>query len=311
MKFDKNMYIINYHNILFGEADSFDLKLLRISKSQFEEEIKFLVTNYEIVSVKDIVQNIDSITINQSNEKIAITFDDGYLGSLKYAIPVLQKYNIPATFYIVSNYVDYHEDYKYYDSIEVAFRLAKVDKIDLSFLDLGICSIEKEELKIKTMKNIKKKLKIQDIALRQKNKQLIHELLNVTVEEMNNYIHGQEKYLFMSWKDLNYIKSLGYDIGSHTCSHPTLSTMSIEDAYNELSISYSVIKKNLNIYDLSFAYPHGNIQHIGDLIPNIITQIGYSFAVTAIPGKINSFTNKFLINRMTFEKFLEYKKISI
>jgi peptidoglycan/xylan/chitin deacetylase (PgdA/CDA1 family) len=305
------MYIINYHNILFGEADSFDQKLLRISQSQFEDEINFLIANYELVSVKEIVQNIDYITSNQLNKKIAITFDDGYLGTFKYALPILQKYNIPATFYVVSNYTNHHADYKYYDALEIAFRLTKTDKVDLSFLNLGICSIEQEELKIKSLKNVKKKMKMQEIVLRQKNEQLIQELLDVSVEEIEEYIHGKEKYLFMSWENLKFIISSGYDIGSHTCSHSTLSVIPLEDVYKELSMSYSTIKNNLDIDELSFAYPHGNNQHIGDLTPNLVKQIGYSFAVTAIPGEIDSQTNKLLINRMTFDKFLEYKRCSI
>jgi peptidoglycan/xylan/chitin deacetylase (PgdA/CDA1 family) len=128
------MYIINYHNILCESADSFDMKLLRIPQLKFEEEIKFLSENYEIVGVHEIVQNLDSITSNQLKEKIAITFDDGYLGVLKYAIPILQKYNIPATFYIISDYVENHDKYIYYDAIEIAFRLTKKEKLIYLFL---------------------------------------------------------------------------------------------------------------------------------------------------------------------------------
>jgi peptidoglycan/xylan/chitin deacetylase (PgdA/CDA1 family) len=149
---------------------------------------------------------------------------------------------------------------------------------------------------------------MQEPELKQKNKELIFEILEVTKKEMRNYINGNEKYLFMSWDNLIYLKNLGHTIGSHTCTHPTLSKISLNSAFEELSNSFSIIQDKLNINEISFAYPHGNIQHIGNIIPNIVKQIGYSFAVTAIPEKIDNQTNKFLISRMTFDKFLLSKK---
>ena len=298
------MYIINYHNVL-DTIDTFDARLPRISQLQFEEEIKFLATNFEITSVADVVKNIDNPTKTKKT-KVALTFDDGCLGVLKYAIPILQKYSCTATLYIVSDFTNHFNDLNYFDNIEIAFRLTKKKKIDLSFLDLGKPSLKQEDTRIKYMKYTKRKLKIQKIIERKKNTKILLDLLGVSDEEMKAYMYGKEKYLFISWKDLNDLKNLGYDIGSHTHTHPTLSKIPANKANEELSLSYSTIKDKLNLNEISFAYPHGNTQHIGENIPKMVENIGYSFALTTIPNKIDDTTDKYLLNRMTFGEFLRY-----
>jgi peptidoglycan/xylan/chitin deacetylase (PgdA/CDA1 family) len=302
------MYIINYHNVLNNDLDTFDKRLPRISLSEFEEEIRFLATNFEIISVRDVVMNITKQPINRKKIKVALTFDDGCYGVLKYAVPILQKYNCPATLYIVSDFTNHCDDFTYFDSIEIAFRLTKTERIDLSFLNLGAPSLKHEESRIKYMKYTKRSLKIQESLQRKENTKKLLELLYVTDEEMLEYVHKHEKYLHLSWDELNQLKSIGYDIGSHTHTHPTLSKIPYNKAFEELSLSYSLIKNNLNIDDLSLAYPHGNIQHISNEIPAIAKQIGYSFALTTIPNKIDISTNEFLVNRMTFEEFLNEQK---
>jgi hypothetical protein len=68
-----------------------------ISITAFEELIKYISTNYNVVSLDDYyAKKFEPDTLN-----IAITFDDGYLNNL-HAIPILEKYKISATFFITT-----------------------------------------------------------------------------------------------------------------------------------------------------------------------------------------------------------------
>jgi peptidoglycan/xylan/chitin deacetylase (PgdA/CDA1 family) len=61
-------------------------------------------SKFHIVSLDDIIQVAHS-KIKIPTRSIAITFDDGYLDCMKYAIPILTEFGFPATFFIVSGFI--------------------------------------------------------------------------------------------------------------------------------------------------------------------------------------------------------------
>ena len=83
-------YSFCYHSIGFPDVSG-----LSIEASEFEKQIQFLVsTGKPIIKVED----------NKSyrTDTINITFDDGYADNFETAALILNKYNIPATFYITT-----------------------------------------------------------------------------------------------------------------------------------------------------------------------------------------------------------------
>ena len=76
---------------------------LYVTPEQFEEQIAYLVkNNYKTVGSLELY-NLLKKGGNPSQKTVMITFDDGTYGQYKYAFPILKKYGLTATYYIVSN----------------------------------------------------------------------------------------------------------------------------------------------------------------------------------------------------------------
>ena len=76
---------------------------LAVSCSQFEKQVQLLSKNYSLVSIDEFIETIDK----QKNKfLVTLTFDDGYKDNLKYALPILEKYNIPATIYMSTRFLE-------------------------------------------------------------------------------------------------------------------------------------------------------------------------------------------------------------
>lgn len=69
-------------------------------KIAFEERVKWLQENFEIVSLTTILEQ-NRVDILQ----IAITFDDAYQSWMTNVVPVLEKHSVPATFFVNSGLV--------------------------------------------------------------------------------------------------------------------------------------------------------------------------------------------------------------
>ena len=76
--------------------------------TQFEEQIKWLVDNgYQAIHLKDYYDYwTGAITEEDLPDKpVLIVFDDGRIGNYTYAFPILKKYNMPFTMFIISGVV--------------------------------------------------------------------------------------------------------------------------------------------------------------------------------------------------------------
>lgn len=90
--------ILMYHNVV---SDSKKSKGLSISIDKLEEQFKYLIDNkYNTYHLSEL-QNLK--TISQKN--VILTFDDVTKNQMEFAIPLLQKYGLKATFFIPFKYV--------------------------------------------------------------------------------------------------------------------------------------------------------------------------------------------------------------
>ena len=88
--------IVMYHRI----DDRAHLSRLSVCPESFERQIAFLKKRgYNVVRLEDIPKIIKSKNIPRRT--IAITFDDGYENNYTCAYPVLKKFRIPATIFIM------------------------------------------------------------------------------------------------------------------------------------------------------------------------------------------------------------------
>lgn len=72
--------------------------------AEFRRQMDHLMKNYTIVSLNEIMEFVEGKR-TLPRKSVAITFDDGYLDNYTNAYPYLRKYQLPATIFIATNYV--------------------------------------------------------------------------------------------------------------------------------------------------------------------------------------------------------------
>ncbi len=81
----------------------------------------------------------------------------------------------------------------------------------------------------------------------------------------------------MSWDELRKLSERGWEIGSHTCSHPHLTEIGEERALSELRRSRAACEEELQRPCTSLAYPFGSYDAA---VTEIAAAAGYRTAVT-------------------------------
>lgn len=95
--------ILMYHKV--DKNDSLESKLA-VSPQVFEKQMNFLARNkYKVISLNQLVSLIKAKSKIPQNT-IVITFDDGYENNYSQAYPILKKYNLPATIFIIVDFIN-------------------------------------------------------------------------------------------------------------------------------------------------------------------------------------------------------------
>jgi len=77
---------------------------LTTSVDMFERYCGFFQRHFHVVPLPEVVAQLENG--GRLKGELAITFDDGYRDNFEYAAPVLDQLGLPATFFVVSDWID-------------------------------------------------------------------------------------------------------------------------------------------------------------------------------------------------------------
>lgn len=221
---------------------------LTVSPSEFEEHIRYLVKNYRIIRFEENWEEI-------SEDAIAITFDDGYADNYLYALPVLEKYKVPATIFICSGNIGTCKEF-WWDEIERVLTVQENYPEQFHLCD----QLYEYTWKTATEYQRKELAKTLRWLLRMESDESCAkdwiEHLKIWAGIISD--EGRTENLSLSKEQLtNLAKSPYITIGAHTVRHLSLGALSDEDQECEIVNSISYLEKELKQKIEVFSYPFG------------------------------------------------------
>ena len=222
---------------------------------------------------------------------MVLTFDDGYADNLWNAKPLLEKYEVPATFFIATDSIDSLSEF-WWDDLERA--ILQPSKLP-NFLQLRVQGRSYEWLNTNSDERQHVYMDIHRIlqALSVSDRdQLMTDLFAwAEVEPM-----GRREYQPLTTAELIQLaQSELVDIGAHTVTHPSLPLISQTDQYAEIAGSRKKLEGILRNRVNSFSYPYGNFT---PETVDIVKTAGFEVALTAESNLVEVGSNQFQLGRL-------------
>lgn len=278
----QRVFILFYHKIniqappLFGVA---------VKPKDFERQIRFLKRFFQIVDLPSLSQA--KLEPYASRDLAIITFDDGYRDNYNYAFPVLKKYNIPATIFLVTDYVDTNQ---LLDHDKLSWILYKCN----SHPNTKVLKASElpEQMVVGVQRffasNTHDKVHILR-SLAAVLKELPEKKRQYTLTELSRACAvrewpGTEDRVMLSWAEVREMSHHGISFGSHTMSHPVLSAIPTLEAQKEMIESRKTIEAQIQQPVTTFAYPYGKEGDYTHQVVKLVEDAGFEYACTTTAG---------------------------
>ncbi len=96
--------VLCYHNVIPKKEIHDENSQWIISEENFEEQMKYLHDNhYKTLTMEEFIKWKNK-EISLPFKSVLITFDDGLLSNYQYAFPILKKYNINSSVFVIGEY---------------------------------------------------------------------------------------------------------------------------------------------------------------------------------------------------------------
>lgn len=261
-KNDLRNLILNYHGVL--DHEPVRLNNRHVSRDQFEQDLSYLRKHYEIVPLKAMYGQGSPAA--SGRPRVAVTFDDGYLNNLEFALPLLKKYEVPATFYIVTGALDNPKFILWADTLDILFHYFRPETFEVrgtAFqLRAGGGYFNGDTSLWEFIK-----------SMQEDRDDWINELTRQFPDFEKKLEHHRMQWKMMSAAQVRTCHESGLiEIGSHTHQHYNLGRISESLVREELTTSRSILENLIQAEVTGIGYPDGDYT---DAVKNIAEQAGY------------------------------------
>ncbi len=252
--------VLLFHRVAYKENDPWELE---INPDLFDEYIRMISENYNVLRFEDDWTKAEE-------PSIVITFDDGYMDNYKYALPILEKYRVPATIFVSTGNIDSDNEF-WWDRLT---RFVSEEEVKSTRDMLKVLLPEDREKALQRIENERKA-----------HTSKYAEDRSVSTEELKKL--GQSEYI---------------TIGGHTVTHTALSAEDIDKQRWEIKTSREIIENAIGRRITTFSYPFGQRDTYTDDTIRILKEERFDKAASNFAGISRINTNQYEIPRIALSE---------
>ena len=280
----QRLIILNYH---------------RASAGNLRRHFSYLKKHYRILHIDTALDELYTpIQKNTQQHKkqltaLSITFDDGYRDNYTYAYPLAAELHVPFTIYLVPGYIESGTCFWW----EEGKRLVSQTQVSTATIEERSYDLKKPDERALLVTAIDKHVRhARSVSERETFLTSTRAKLSVT----STPLKAEASSLPLTWEQVKEMDASGWvSFGAHTMHHPILAYLTdYHEMQQEIVECRTLLEQQLGHSVYSFAYPVGQMQHIGSDVRNTVYKAGYKWAVTTSYGINGPESDAYMLRRI-------------
>jgi peptidoglycan/xylan/chitin deacetylase (PgdA/CDA1 family) len=208
---------------------------------ELSRQLAYLKRSFRVVALGELMTRLESGA--RVDGMVALTFDDGLRNQVEVAYPLLERYELPATFFLCPQLID---EGAWLWTHEARLRYAWLEPEEQRRLARGLGAPVEPDPFLDWMKRLK-----------HPPREAVQRTLRVLTPYFAAGWEDHEECDLAGWDELRRMSRALVSFGSHTLTHPMLRSLRLDRLQLELRDSRSLIEERLGRPAEFFAYPDG------------------------------------------------------
>ncbi len=267
--------IINYHSFVTDMSRSIEMESSVVHCfDNFKKEMRWLKKYFDIASLDTVVDTLKSGK-KFLKPTVTITIDDGFRDNYDLLFPFLKEERIPVTIFLTTDFIGTSERIWVDKLAETFFQTSQKYLQTQGTIGQSTFVLNSLAAKRRAYNSVSSRLKDidtpeRDTALRDIEKKL------------GKIENG--KPIMLNWDQAREMRKSQVSFGAHTCTHPILTNIPLEEAKREIAESKRKIEQELGMKVRHFAYTNGRPQDFNEELRNFCKEIGFESIATCDNG---------------------------
>ncbi|MBA3909125.1 MAG: hypothetical protein C0524_04375 [Rhodobacter sp.] len=269
----QSLTILCYHGVVRSALPIPDYCFLEASR--FQTQMQWLArSHFRVAPLSEAISDLLMGRVTQPT--VALTFDDGYRNNVDVALPILQRFNFPATIFLATGLIGSSKTIWPFRILQ-ALQSTAADSVTWGGRSFPLATLAERTAANKSLQSRVKELApgTPDNAAAE-----IERLLEV---QENPDIDRNSPLAMMDADDVRLgVESGLLEFGAHSVTHPILSALDDDGLRREIDGSVQSIRQMVPKPSRCFAYPNGLP---ADFDARCITRLqdnGIAFAVSTV-----------------------------
>jgi peptidoglycan/xylan/chitin deacetylase (PgdA/CDA1 family) len=281
----RTVTILMLHGVMDGgDRPSWTPVRSRLSRRDLAAALEALSRHYHFTTLTEAVEMLAGRR-PMRHSCLVLTFDDGYRNNLTHALPVLERYGAPATFFLPSGKIEERSLFAF-DRIDYALQHIPGDSVTLdagSFtLDMALTPREALVDSFARLRAVLKDRLGADVEYGEATRALVLDCERRAGRSLQSEAETDDWSGLLSWRDVATLAAAPLaEIGSHTVDHTRLGLAEVDVVRDQLHRSKVDLEARTGRPCRHFAYPNGSYTAEAAALTR---EAGYDSAVTTDEG---------------------------